>query len=93
MKGFKKLFKQDKVSKKNVEKFYKLLSKQAIRVLQAFKEKRNKACKYKSKQASKEKFYKLLSKQAIRVLQAFKEKRNKASKYKSKQAKKSFRNF
>ena len=30
-------------SKKNYETFYKLLSKQEIRVLQAFKEKQNKA--------------------------------------------------
>ena len=50
VKGFKKLFKQDKESKqKKFEKFYNLLSKQTIRVLYAFKEK-------KSKQASKEKF-------------------------------------
>ena len=55
MKGFKKLFKHDKASKqeKSYEKFYKLLSKQEIRVLQAFKEKQNKASKYKSKQAKK----------------------------------------
>ena len=54
VKGFKKLFKHDKqASKKNYEKFYKLLSKQEIRVLQAFKEKQNKASKYKSKQAKK----------------------------------------
>ena len=54
MKGFKKLFKHDKVSKQeNYGKFYKLLSKQEIKVLQAFKEKQNKASKYKSKQAKK----------------------------------------
>ena len=54
MKGFKKLFKHDKASKQeNYGKFYKLLSKQEIRVLQAFKEKQNKASKYKSKQAKK----------------------------------------
>ena len=41
------------VSKKNYDKFYKLLSKQEIRVLQAFKEKQNKASKYKSKQVMK----------------------------------------
>ena len=40
-------------SKKNYEKFYKLLIKQEIRVLQAFKEKQNKASKYKSKQVKK----------------------------------------
>ena len=54
MKGFKKLFKHDKqASKKDIKKFYKLLRKQEIRVLQAFKEKQNKASKYKSKQAKK----------------------------------------
>ena len=54
MKGFKKLFKHDKqASKKYFKKFYKLLRKQEIRVLQAFKEKQNKASKYKSKQAKK----------------------------------------
>ena len=54
MKGFKKLFKHDKqASKKDFKKFYKLLRKQEIRVLQAFKEKQNKASKYKSKQAKK----------------------------------------
>ena len=52
MKGFKKLFKQDKASKqkKILRSFINLLSKQAIRVLQAFKEKQNKA------QASSESF-------------------------------------
>ena len=57
-KNFSSMIKQ--ASKKNYEKFYKLLSKQEIRVLQAFNEKKNKASKYKSKQvqkqASKEKF-------------------------------------
>ena len=66
MKKFEKLFKANVVkgfknfssmikqaSKKNYEKFYKLLSKQEIRVLQAFKEKQNKASKYKSEQAKK----------------------------------------
>ena len=61
MKKFEKLFKANVVkgfknfsnmikqaSKKNYGKFYKLLSKQEIRVLQAFKEKQNK-----SKQAKK----------------------------------------
>ena len=48
VKGFKNFS-----SKKNYEKFYKLLSKQEIIVLQAFKEKQNKAIKYKSKQAKK----------------------------------------
>ena len=47
-KNFSSMIKQ--ASKKNYEKFYKLLSKQEIRVLQAFKEKQNKASKYKSKQ-------------------------------------------
>ena len=51
-KNFSSMIKQ--ASKKNYEKFYKLLRKQEIRVLQAFKEKKNKASKYKSKQ-SKEK--------------------------------------
>ena len=61
VKGFKKFSSMIKqASKKNYEKFYKLLSKQEIRVLQAFKEKQNKASKYKSKQASKEKFLKTL---------------------------------
>ena len=50
-KNFSSMIKQ--ASKKNYEKFYKLLSKQEIRVLQAFKEKKNKASKYKSKQAKK----------------------------------------
>ena len=51
LKNFSSMIKQ--ASKKNYEKFYKLLSKQEIRVLQAFKEKQNKASKYKSKQAKK----------------------------------------
>ena len=42
-KNFSSMIKQ--ASKKNYEKFYKLLSKQEIRVLQAFKEKQNKASK------------------------------------------------
>ena len=46
-KNFSSMIKQ--ANKKNYGKFYKLLSKQEIRVLQAFKEK-------KIKQASKEKF-------------------------------------
>ena len=51
-KNFSSMIKQ--ASKKNYEKSYKLLSKQEIRVLQAFKEKqKNKASKYKSKQAKK----------------------------------------
>ena len=50
-KNFSSMIKQ--ASKKNYEKFYKLLSKQEIRVLQAFKEKKNNASKYKSKQANK----------------------------------------
>ena len=50
-KNFSSMIKQ--ASKKNYEKFYKLLSKQEIRVLQAFKEKQNKASKNKSKQAKK----------------------------------------
>ena len=48
-KNFSSMIKQ--ASKNNYEKFYKLLSKQEIRVLQAFKENQNKASKYKSKQA------------------------------------------
>ena len=52
-KNFSSMIKQ--ASKKNYEKFYKLLSKQEIRVLQAFKEKQNKAMQV-QKQASKEKF-------------------------------------
>ena len=48
-KNFSSMIKQ--ASKKIYEKFYKLLSKKEIRVLQAFKEKQNKASKYKSKQA------------------------------------------
>ena len=47
-KNFSSMIKQ--ASKKICEKFYKLLSKQEIRVLQAFKEKQV------QKQASKEKF-------------------------------------
>ena len=50
-KNFSSMIKQ--ASKKIYGKFYKLLSKQEIRVLQAFKEKPNKASKYKSKQAKK----------------------------------------
>ena len=50
-KNFSSIIKQ--ASKKNYEKFYKLLSKQEIRVLQAFKEMKNKASKNKSKQAKK----------------------------------------
>ena len=50
-KNFSSMIKQ--ASKKNYEKFCTLLSKQEIRVLQAFKEKQNKASKYKSKQAKK----------------------------------------
>ena len=42
-KNFSSMIKQ--ASKKNYEKFYKLLSKQEIGVLQAFKEKQNKASK------------------------------------------------
>ena len=42
-KNFSSMIKQ--ASKKNYGKFYKLLSKQEIRVLQAFKEKKNKASK------------------------------------------------
>ena len=42
-KNFSSMIKQAR--KKNYEKFYKLLSKQEIRVLQAFKEKQNKASK------------------------------------------------
>ena len=41
LRNFSSMIKQ--ASKKNYEKFYKLLSKQEIRVLQAFKEKKNKA--------------------------------------------------
>ena len=48
-KNFSSMIKQ--ASKKIYEKFYKLLSKKEIRVLQAFKEKQNKTSKYKSKQA------------------------------------------
>ena len=50
-KNFSSMIKQ--ASKKNYEKFYKLLSKQEIRILQDFKENQNKASKYKSKQAKK----------------------------------------
>ena len=50
-KNFSSMIKQ--ASKKNYENFYKLLSKQEISVLHAFKEKKNKASKYKSKQAKK----------------------------------------
>ena len=53
-KNFSSMIKQ--ASKKNCEMFYKLLSKQEIRVLQAFKEKQNKASKQVQKKASKEKF-------------------------------------
>ena len=56
-KNFSSMIKQ--ASKKNYEKFYKLLSKQEIRVLQAFKEKQV------QKQASKEKFWKLLKQEKL----------------------------
>ena len=62
-------------SKKNYEKFYKLLSKQEIRVLQAFKEKQNKASKYKSKQAKKS-FWKIIVKESFKFLRCFPEKQN-----------------
>ena len=48
-----KLFKLDKVSKKNVEKFYKLLSKQAIRVLQALKKSETKQASTKASKQRK----------------------------------------
>ena len=50
-KNFSSMIKQAR--KKNYEKFYKLLSKSEIRILEDFKEKQNKASKYKSKQAKK----------------------------------------
>ena len=69
-------------SKKNYEKFYKLLSKQEIRVLQAFKEKQNKASKHrkvlKTFKASKAKkrFWKIIVKESFTFLRCFPEKRN-----------------
>ena len=69
-------------SKKNYEKFYKLLSKQEIRVLQAFKEKQNKASKYKSKQVQKQaskakkSFWKIIVKESFTFLKCFPEKQN-----------------
>ena len=50
-KNFSSMIKQ--ASKKNYGKFYKLLSKQEIRVLQAFKVKQNKASKYKASKQRK----------------------------------------
>ena len=73
-KNFSSLIKQ--ASKKNYEKFYKLLSKQEIRVLQAFKEKqKNKASKYKSKQ-SKVKLLENNCKREFTFLRCFPEKQN-----------------
>ena len=69
-------------SKKNYEKFYKLLSKQEIRVLQAFKEKQNKASKQrkvlKTFRASKAKksFWKIIVKESFTFLRCFPEKPN-----------------
>ena len=68
-KNFSSMIKQ--ASKKNYEKFYKLLSKQEIRVLQAFKEKQNKASKQrkvlKTFKASKAKkrFWKIIVKESF----------------------------
>ena len=69
-------------SKKNYEKFYKLLSKQEIRVLQAFKEKKNKASKQrkvlKTFKASKAKksLWKIIVKESFTFLKCFPEKQN-----------------
>ena len=69
-------------SKKNYEKFYKLLSKQEIKVLQAFKEKQNKASKQrkflKTFKASKAKksFWKIIVKDNFTFLICFPEKQN-----------------
>ena len=68
-KNFSSMIKQ--ASKKNYEKFYKLLSKQEIRVLQAFKENQNKASKQrkvlKTFKASKAKkrFWKIIVKESF----------------------------
>ena len=71
LKGFKNFSRMIKqASKKNYEKFYKLLSKQEIRVLQAFKEKQNKASKYKSKQ-SKEKLLENNCKREFYIFEMF----------------------
>ena len=71
VKGFKNFSSMKKqASKKNYEKFYKLLSKQEIRVLQAFKEKQNKASKYKSKQ-SKEKLLENNCKREFYIFEMF----------------------
>ena len=74
-------------SKKNYEKFYKLLSKQEIRVLQAFKESKIKQASTKaSKQrkvlktfkASKAKkiFWEIFVKESFTFLRCFPEKKN-----------------
>ena len=69
-------------SKKNYEKFYRLLSKQEIRVLQAFKEKQNKASKQrkvlKTFKASKAKksLWKIIVKESFTFLRCFPEKQN-----------------
>ena len=67
-KNFSSMIKQ--ASKKNYEMFYKLLSKQEIRVLQDFKEKQNKASKYKSKQ-SKEKLLENNCKREFYIFEMF----------------------
>ena len=74
-------------SKKNYEKFYKILSKQEIRVSQAFKKSKIKQAS--TKQASKEKFWKtfkagkakkslwkIIVKESFTFLRCFPEKKN-----------------
>ena len=79
-KNFSSMIKQ--ASKKNYGKFYKLLSKQEIKVLQAFKEKKNKASKQrkvlKTFKASKAKksFWKIIVKESFTFLRCFPEKQN-----------------
>ena len=83
VKGFKNFSSMIKQARKiNYEKFYKLLRKQEIRVLQAFKENQNKASKqrkvlktFKASKANKS-FWKIIVKESFTFLRCFPEKQN-----------------